>query len=73
MADPADLAGVEIEREEARRADARAYDAAARVMMGRSECACGESISAERKDLGAFRCMDCQEAYELKQNNKWMA
>ena len=66
MADPADLAGIEIEREEARRADARAIEAAARLLSGRSECACGEPISKERQDLGAFRCMDCQIEYERR-------
>jgi len=37
-----------------------------RPMManGNSECACGEPISKIRQNLGATRCIDCQEIWE---------
>ena len=65
MADPADVAEREMEREAARRSAEQSRMALERETSGKSTCACGEGISERRMELGAFRCMDCQEAVEL--------
>ena len=65
MADPADIAEREMERESARRSAEQSRMSLERLTSGKSECACGEGISDRRNELGAFRCMDCQEAAEL--------
>lgn len=57
------------EAEVARNADALRRHADRTKVVGRAECAnidCAEPISAQRQQLGAQLCIDCQKAEEAQ-------
>lgn len=37
---------------------------------GHSVCACGEPITALRQQLGAVRCIECQQVHETIRGNR---
>lgn len=65
MADIADRAGEYMERSQEAWNSSRA-EMKARAITDKAECDCGEPISKRRQELGAIRCIDCQDAAEKK-------
>ena len=63
MADIADRANEYMEEERQRSLAAML----AKKGSGKPECDCGEPISERRQELGATRCIDCQNEEEKKE------